>query len=135
MENTRNTVDLNEVSRITRDVVINGNVSSRSDIRVDGRIDGTLLCKGRVVVGEDALIKGTLFSNDTDLWGKIDGDITVRNLLSLKSSSNVTGGIKVKKIQVEIGAQINGTCHMITEEEYEQEFSRASGDDTNDTIF
>jgi len=113
-------VDVNEVSRIALGVIIKGDVTSRADIRVDGQVDGKLFSEGRVVVGEGANLKGSLICNDTDFWGKIEGDIIVRNVLTLKSSAVVNGNIKVRKIQVEMGAQINGTCHMISEEEYEQ---------------
>ena len=42
------------------------------------------------------------------------------NLLFMKSSAVVNGNIHVRKIQVEMGAQINGSFKMISEQEYEQ---------------
>ena len=113
-------VDVNEVSRIAQGVVINGDISSRSDIRVDGIMSGKLYSEGRIVVGESAVLNGSLLCTDVDFWGKMDGDLYVRNLLTLKSSAVINGNISVRKLQVEMGAQINGTCHMIDESEFDR---------------
>ena len=72
------------------------------------------------MVGETARLSGKLFATNIDFWGKMDGDIFVKDTLSLKSSAVVNGNIHVRKIQVEMGAQINGSFKMISEQEYEQ---------------
>lgn len=113
-------VNVNEVSRIALGASIRGDLSSRTDIRVDGNVDGTLYSEGRIVVGESANLSGKLLCRNLDLWGKMDGDLYVRDVLSLKSSSVVNGNIFVRKIQMEMGAQLNGSCKMITEEEYDK---------------
>ena len=55
-----------------------------------------------------------------DLWGSAKGDMYVKDTLSLKSGCAVEGGINVRKLIVELGASFNGTCKMITEEEYDK---------------
>jgi len=112
--------NVNNVSRISQGAVIRGDLSSSTDIRIDGQVDGTLFSEGKVVVGETARLSGKLFATHVDFWGKMDGDIFVKDTLSLKSSAVVNGNIHVRKIQVEMGAQINGSFKMISEQEYEQ---------------
>lgn len=107
-----------EVSRIGQSVVISGDISSRSDIRVDGQMEGRLYSEGRVVIGETARIKGCIICNDIDLFGTVEGDIYVNNVLSVKSTAVINGNINIRKLQVEMGASINGTCSMISEEQY-----------------
>ena len=111
--------NVNDVSRISQGASIKGDLCSSTDIRVDGQVDGTLYTEGKAVVGESARLSGKLFGTTIDFWGKMDGDIFVRDTLSLKSSSVVNGNIHVRRIQVEMGAQINGTCNMITEDDYD----------------
>ena len=113
------TVDVNAVSRISEGTSLTGEVVSTNDIRVDGRIKGKMYSDGRIVVGENAFIEGTLMCNDLDLWGKVEGSVYVKNLLSIKSSSSITGELHVSKLQVEIGAAVNGTCKMITESDFD----------------
>ena len=112
--------NVNNVSRISQGAAIRGDLSSSTDIRIDGQVDGTLFSEGKVVVGETARLSGKLFATNIDFWGKMDGDIFVKDTLSLKSSAVVNGNIHVRKIQVEMGAQINGSFKMISEQEYEQ---------------
>ena len=112
-------VDVNSVSRISDGTTVKGEISSLSDIRVDGSVEGRLYSEGRIVVGENAVIKGTVLCGDLDLWGAVEGEIYVRNLLSLKGTSSVLGDIHVKKLQVEIGASVNGSCKMITESDFD----------------
>ena len=112
--------NVNNVSRISQGAAIRGDLSSSTDIRIDGQVDGTLFSEGKVVVGETARLSGKLFATNVDFWGKMDGDVFVSDTLSLKSSSVVNGNIHVRRIQVEMGAQINGSFKMITEQEYNQ---------------
>ena len=112
--------NVNNVSRIAQGAAIKGDLSAPTDVRVDGSVDGTLRSEGRVVAGESARLSGKLFCVNADIWGKMDGDIYVKEMLSLKGSSVVNGDIYVSKVQVELGAQINGTFKIITEEEYDR---------------
>ncbi len=111
---------VNDVNRISQGATIRGDMVSSTDIRVDGQVDGVLFSEGKVVVGESARLSGKLFGTVVDFWGKMDGDIFVKDTLSLKSSSVVNGNIHVRRIQVEMGAQINGSFKMISENEYDQ---------------
>ena len=113
------TVNVNEVSRISTGTVIKGEITSPNDIRIDGSFEGKIISKGRVVVGEKAVISGDIICENVDFWGKIEGDIYVKDTFSLKGTASVNGNIHVRRLQVEMGAQINGTCNMISEEDYD----------------
>ena len=110
--------DLNSVSRISEGTAVKGEINSRNDLRIDGEVDGKLFSEGRVVVGEKALIKGSILCNNLDLWGTVEGEIYVKELLSVKSTASIKGDIHVRKLLVEMGAAINGTCRMITESDF-----------------
>lgn len=112
-------IDVNSVSRISEGTSVTGEIKSSNDIRVDGQVKGKMYSEGRIVVGEHASIEGTLLCSNLDLWGKINGDIYVKELLSLKGTSSVTGNLHVRKLQVEMGAELNGTCKMISEEDFD----------------
>lgn len=113
-------VSANDVSRISTGTIIKGDISSDCDIRIDGKVDGKIFSKGKVVVGENAVLSGGLACATTDFWGKMEGDIYVKDVLTLKSSAVVNGSLSVNKFEVEMGARVNGACKMITPEEYEK---------------
>lgn len=112
-------VDVNDVCRITENTIIKGEISSRSDIRVDGTINGKLYSDSRIVVGEKAKLNGTIVCTNLDFWGNLKGDVFVKDVLSLKSTATVEGNINVRKLNVELGAQIIGNCKMISEDQFE----------------
>ena len=110
----------NEISRIAEGVSLKGDLSSRNDVRLDGCIEGVVYSQGRVVVGENAVIKGSVLCSNIDLWGQVEGDLYASEVLVLKSSAKVNGGIHTNKIQVEMGARIDGTCEMIEKEGFDK---------------
>ena len=114
------TVNVNEVSRISTGTVVKGEISSSNDIRIDGTFEGKIKSKGRVVVGEKALIKGDIIYANVDFWGTMEGNFYVKDTLSLKSSSKVKGDLHIKRLQVELDARFDGTCQMITESDFDR---------------
>ena len=113
-------LSVNDISRISVGTAIKGEISSDNDIRVDGKVDGKIYSKGKIVVGPQAVILGGLACTNVDFLGTMKGEVYVKDLLTLKSNAVVEGNVNVNKLQVEMGASINGTCHMITPEEYDK---------------
>ena len=106
---------------------IRDRINSPSDIRIDVTFEGRINSKGRVVVGESATIKGDVICENIDLWGNLDGNVFVKDTLSLKEGCEINGNLHIKRLSVELGATFNGNCHMITEAEFDKLSSGASG--------
>ncbi len=119
-----NSLNVNDVSRISAGTVMKGEITSPGDLRIDGTFEGTVHSKGRVVVGENAVVKGNIICQNVDFCGSMTGNFFVKDTLSLKSGCKVDGDLHVKRLQVELDACFNGSCHMIDE----AEFDRLSGE-------
>lgn len=111
---------INQVSRISSGTKVKGEINTDSDIRIDGEFEGKLVSKGRVVIGETAVITGDIVGTNVDFWGKMKGNFYVKDTLSLKSSAQVDGDMHTKRLQVELNARFNGSCHMIEDGEFEK---------------
>ena len=118
MASQTNSVNVNSVSRISAGTVIKGEIQSPYDLRIDGTFEGKIQTKGRVVVGESAIIKGNIICENVDLWGYVDGDLFVKDTLALKDGCKMNGNINISRLSVELGATFNGACRTITEEEF-----------------
>ena len=118
MAKTEPVVNVNSISRISAGTVIKGEILSPTDIRIDGTFEGRVQSKGRVVVGESATIKGDIVCENVDLWGKVDGNLFVKDTLSLKEGCIVDGNLHIRRLAVELGATFNGNCKTITEAEF-----------------
>ena len=118
MATQNNSVNANSVSRISAGTVIKGEIQSPYDLRIDGTFEGKILTKGRVVVGETAVIKGDIICENIDLWGSVEGDLFVKDTLALKEGCKMNGNINISRLSVELGATFNGTCKTITEADF-----------------
>lgn len=92
--------------------VIEGDITTNGDMRIDGSHTGSINVKGKLVVGVSGSIEGEIICQNADISGTIKGKIGVAELLSLKASSKLTGDIITNKIAVEPGATFSGSCSM-----------------------
>ena len=92
-----------------------GNFNSESDFRIDGSFEGNIETKGKVVIGKNGNIDGTIVCTSADIEGKFKGTIHVNDLLSIRSSGEVHGDIVMSKLIVESGAIFNAKSSMKNE--------------------
>ena len=89
-----------------------GDIKSDGDFRVDGKIEGTIQTSGRVVIGKDGYVSGTIDCTNADIEGTFSGKLIVDQVLSLKSTADISGDVILGKLSVEPGAVFNATCAM-----------------------
>lgn len=89
-----------------------GDIKSDGDFRVDGKIEGTIQTTGRVVIGKDGNVSGTIDCTNADIEGTFSGKLIVDQVLSLKSTADISGDVVMGKLSVEPGAVFNATCTM-----------------------
>ena len=97
---------------LTNGSKIVGKILADSDFRIDGEVEGDIICKGKVVIGQKGLLKGSISCVSAEVVGTVDGDIVVSETLSLRSTAFITGDVKTKILMVEPNAIFNGTCSM-----------------------
>lgn len=92
--------------------MIVGDLISKGDFRIDGTLEGNLKTDGRVIIGEQGYIKGNITCANADVEGKFSGEFMVSNMLTAKTTANITGSVNVGQISTEPGATFNATCNM-----------------------
>ena len=91
---------------------IQGDIKSSGDFRVDGVIKGTIELKGKLVVGEKAVVEGDVICSNANIAGRVKGKVMVSELLSLQATCKVEGDIQTARLSVEPGAEFTGSCNM-----------------------
>ena len=91
---------------------IKGEFKSECDFRVDGDFEGTIETNGKVVIGKNGRIEGTVVCSSADIEGSISGTIHVEDLLSIRSTGEVKGDVVMSKLVVESGAVFNAKSSM-----------------------
>jgi cytoskeletal protein CcmA (bactofilin family) len=121
MFNTKNKTDMqpektttsgNGTTLISTGTTLKGDISSNSDLRIDGTIVGNITSSAKIVIGANGIVEGDIFGNQADIVGKVSGNVRTKELLQLRGESIVTGNLYAGKLQVEPSATFNGQCHM-----------------------
>ncbi len=97
---------------IAADAFFEGTLKASSDVRVSGKIDGTLEVKGRAVVADGGHVSGEIHADNVDVAGTVEGTLVVDELLVLRSSARVEGQLKADRLVIEEGAIFHGECAM-----------------------
>jgi cytoskeletal protein CcmA (bactofilin family) len=97
---------------LTNGSKIVGKIFADSDFRIDGEVEGTITCNGKVVIGQKGFLKGSISCVNAEIIGTVEGDIVVTETLSLRGTAVIKGDVKTKVLMVEPNAIFNGTCSM-----------------------
>jgi|SRR3990172_6213583 len=100
------------LSIIAAGMRITGDLETNGTLKVDGRIEGSVLGARQLMLGRNGSVKGNVHAGEVVLGGLVDGSIVADERLELQSSAVVNGDIDTKSIVVLEGARINGTVRM-----------------------
>lgn len=89
-----------------------GDIKSEGDFRIDGKVEGNIKTSGRVVIGQEGSVDGTIECAHADIEGKFSGKLNVDEMLSLKATATISGEVVLGKLSVEPGATFNASCNM-----------------------
>ena len=92
--------------------VVKGEILVNGDFRCDGTLNGTIQCKGKIVVGPTGRIDGEIQCQNADFSGEVTATVRVAELLTLKETARFSGEITTGKLAIEPGARFSGTCKM-----------------------
>ncbi len=117
MFNTKNRTDMqqstnNGATLISAGTTLKGDISSSSDLRIDGTVIGNINSSAKIIIGSNGVVEGDIIGAQADIVGKVSGNIRAKDLLQLKGESVVTGNLYAGKLQIEPSATFNGQCHM-----------------------
>lgn len=93
---------------------IKGDLICEGDIRIDGKVDGTVRVGQRLVIGESGMINGNIRAGNAIIAGSVIGNIHCQQTTVLHGKSSVKGDIHTSQIIIESGARFNGRCVMDT---------------------
>ncbi|MGK0127751.1 MAG: cytoskeletal protein CcmA (bactofilin family), partial [Candidatus Azotimanducaceae bacterium] len=96
----------NQAQTMERNIIANktkivGDIESEGDYRIDGTVEGTIKTSGRIIIGVDGIINGSVECSNADIEGTFSGKLLVSDLLSLKSTAVINGEIFINKLSVE----------------------------------
>ena len=89
-----------------------GELKAQEDIKIEGRIEGTIHHQQRVVVGAKGEVVAAVNAASIDVDGKVQGDMVARKSVKVSQSAIVRGNIRAPSVSITEGANFNGGVTM-----------------------
>lgn len=101
-------------------VALSGTLKDENDITIFGMVDGEVVSKQSVTVGETAQVKGPIHGHTVTIAGVARGSIDASEKLEILSTGKVFGSITTKNLVVNSGATLVGKEIIAGEEPMEE---------------
>jgi cytoskeletal protein CcmA (bactofilin family) len=99
---------------IGQGVVVEGRITSAQDLRIDGRVDGSIEVGDHVLmVGARAAVKANLVAKSILISGTVIGNVTATDRLDLQATASVEGDISSPRLVMVDGAVVKGRVDAI----------------------
>jgi len=102
----------NSSNVIGKGTVLEGNVETFGNIRIEGKVIGNIKSKSKIALGNGSHVEGNITAQNADIEGEVKGRIEISEMLLLKATAVINGDIITGKLVVEPGAVFNGSCKM-----------------------
>jgi cytoskeletal protein CcmA (bactofilin family) len=94
------------ISTIGEDLTITGDVTSKGELHVNGRVQGDVHCIA-LVLGENAQLEGGVVAEDVMVRGRLIGSVRALRVM-LQSTSHVEGNLVHNSLTIEHGTHFEG---------------------------
>jgi cytoskeletal protein CcmA (bactofilin family) len=88
------------------DVAIKGDIAAKSDLHIDGRVEGDITCTS-LVQGETSEIFGAIRVASARMAGHVRGTISAADLVILRTA-RIEGDVEYESLTIEPGAKVDG---------------------------
>ena len=89
-----------------------GKAQFEGTVRVDGNFEGEITIDDTLIIGESALIKGTIMGGTIVSSGRIEGTVTANKKIELLKPAILKGDVHTPTFSMEAGVYFQGMCDM-----------------------
>jgi cytoskeletal protein CcmA (bactofilin family) len=101
---------------VGRGISVQGTVQDAERLVVEGTVEAVMINGlAELAIAHGGVFKGEVEVNDAEVAGTIDGTLTARNALVIRSTGRVLGTARCRRLQVEDGGQMTGRIEMLGE--------------------
>jgi cytoskeletal protein CcmA (bactofilin family) len=97
---------------LNSDVEIKGNLKFAGELTFEGKLDGEVHSDGALTLGDTAVINGNLNVGSVVVRGKVNGNVTAKDKIEIKSKAELFGDIRSSKLAIEEGVTFVGKTEV-----------------------
>lgn len=91
---------------------IEGKLSFKGSVHIDGRVEGEIRADDTVVLGESAVVIAKITAAKVVAQGRIEGDIEASQRIELRAPATVIGNIRTPSLVIHEGVTFEGRSDM-----------------------
>lgn len=91
---------------------VSGKLNFEGAVRIDGEVEGEIVAKESITIGETAVLKAQIKAASIVVSGTVSGELTASQRIEIRASAKVSGNITAPKLVVQEGAIFEGNCAM-----------------------
>jgi cytoskeletal protein CcmA (bactofilin family) len=100
---------------VGRGISVQGSVQDAERLVVEGTVEASMIHAAELMVAQGGIFRGEIEVEDAEIAGTVDGTLTVKGNLIVRTTGVLLGTARCRRLQVEDGGQITGRIEMITE--------------------
>ena len=93
---------------IGESVVVEGDFNGHGNVVIEGKLIGSFITDGHVLVGDKAEINANIKANSAFISGSVIGNVDINEALDIASTARIKGDTKANSIAIEAGCEIYG---------------------------
>jgi len=102
---------------VGREIALSGQISACDKLVVEGRVEANMSECREIDIAESGTFKGEAEIDVAEVSGRFEGALTARDLLIVRSTGRVSGTIRVGRLEVERGGEIDGNIQVLRPDE------------------
>jgi cytoskeletal protein CcmA (bactofilin family) len=99
---------------VGREIRLKGEITSCEQMVVEGQIEVSLTDARRIQIGATGVFRGKADVAEADISGRFEGELTVRDRLTVRATGRVNGKIRYGRIVIEAGGEIAGEVQAMS---------------------
>ena len=100
---------------IGKGISISGTISDAERVVVEGTLESQLVRASEFSVSPGGFFRGEAEVDEAEVAGTVEGTVTARSSLQVRSPGKLLGVARCRRLQVEDGGQISGKVEMLTD--------------------
>ena len=99
---------------IGQGVVVEGKITSAQDLRIDGKVEGTIEVGNHgLIIGASAAVKADLAARTILICGAVIGNVRAAERLDVQATASVEGDLTAPRLVVIDGALVKGKVETL----------------------
>jgi cytoskeletal protein CcmA (bactofilin family) len=93
-------------------VSIKGDVIFRTELVIDGEVEGSITSTGTLTVGEHGRIRGEIRAGSVTVQGTVEGNVFASERCALEAGATLRGDIEAPRLAVDENATFLGSAKI-----------------------